>query len=564
MTKTTNHQSWLYRTILVVPLAAIALGAMNASADDEIEGGKKLFEREWTYEAPLKLAKNDGENESAFITRLTKLPGDGLGPMFNATSCEACHAKGGGAGVERNVTLLTLDPRSDALKNRRFSGEENDANMKETRRQLLKLYPALLSPGGQLAMDIVVHEASARPFYHEIRRDVGRYIPGGAPDQWFISEKRTIDAIANQPVLAGRMEDLDYYLSQRNSPPLFGLGMIDRVDRDRLPIIARAQDIRTGGRVTGRVGAGIFGWRAQTPTLEAFVRGACAGEVGLQLERTPQASDAADKTYVSLGEDLDHKQVNMLVSYVRSLPTPTETKYSGSQAAFVREGKKLFSTIGCSICHVANVYPARGIYSDLLLHDMGSLLQAPSPSAFRTISSNIPAWRMRTFPRDVPDSLRRGPFSRFAISGYYGSPSFPQPYELESPNEPRFPRGRVPEEVLTTRKPTEVTWDLLQREWRTPPLWGVADSAPYLHDGRAETLDAAIRWHGGEATDATSEYRALSNGGRMRVVAFLKSLRAPVPSRPISTPDKTVSNALKKNDVPEELAAVMEVFRLDN
>jgi len=24
-------------------------------------------------------------------------------------------------------------------------------------------------------------------------------------------------------------------------------------------------------------------------------------------------------------------------------------------------------------------------------------------------------------------------------------------------------------------------------EWRTPPLWGVADSAPYLHDGRAAT-----------------------------------------------------------------------------
>ena len=29
-------------------------------------------------------------------------------------------------------------------------------------------------------------------------------------------------------------------------------------------------------------------------------------------------------------------------------------------------------------------------------------------------------------------------------------------------------------------------------EWRTPPLWGVADSAPYLHDGRAATLEAAI------------------------------------------------------------------------
>ena len=39
----------------------------------------------------------------------------------------------------------------------------------------------------------------------------------------------------------------------------------------------------------------------------------------------------------------------------------------------------------------------------------------------------------------------------------------------------------------------------LAQEWRTPPLWGVADSPPYLHDGRAYTLEDAIRLHDGEA-----------------------------------------------------------------
>ena len=37
------------------------------------------------------------------------------------------------------------------------------------------------------------------------------------------------------------------------------------------------------------------------------------------------------------------------------------------------------------------------------------------------------------------------------------------------------------------------------QEWRTPPLWGVRDSAPYMHDGRAETLLEAISMHDGEA-----------------------------------------------------------------
>ena len=40
------------------------------------------------------------------------------------------------------------------------------------------------------------------------------------------------------------------------------------------------------------------------------------------------------------------------------------------------------------------------------------------------------------------------------------------------------------------------------RVWLTWPLWGLADSAPYLHDGRALTIDDAIRAHGGEAQAA--------------------------------------------------------------
>jgi CxxC motif-containing protein (DUF1111 family) len=66
-----------------------------------------------------------------------------------------------------------------------------------------------------------------------------------------------------------------------------------------------------------------------------------------------------------------------------------------------------------------------------------------------------------------------------------------------------------------------------QREWRTPPLWGVRDSAPYLHDGRAETLEAAIRGHGGEASEAARQFGALPKRQREMLVAFLKTLAAP-------------------------------------
>jgi CxxC motif-containing protein (DUF1111 family) len=67
----------------------------------------------------------------------------------------------------------------------------------------------------------------------------------------------------------------------------------------------------------------------------------------------------------------------------------------------------------------------------------------------------------------------------------------------------------------------------LDREWRTPPLWGVADSAPYLHDGRAGTLVEAIALHGGEAEQVSRRFVALPAADRMAMVEFLSCLKAP-------------------------------------
>ena len=47
----------------------------------------------------------------------------------------------------------------------------------------------------------------------------------------------------------------------------------------------------------------------------------------------------------------------------------------------------------------------------------------------------------------------------------------------------------------------------LPDEWKTPPLWGVADSAPYFHDGGSPTLEAAIRRHQGDAASVTRSIR---------------------------------------------------------
>ena len=52
-------------------------------------------------------------------------------------------------------------------------------------------------------------------------------------------------------------------------------------------------------------------------------------------------------------------------------------------------------------------------------------------------------------------------------------------------------------------------------EFRTQPLWGLAAVGPYLHDGRADTIEGAIRLHGGEAADSARRFAALSEDERV-------------------------------------------------
>lgn len=62
------------------------------------------------------------------------------------------------------------------------------------------------------------------------------------------------------------------------------------------------------------------------------------------------------------------------------------------------------------------------------------------------------------------------------------------------------------------------------RELRTAPLWGARVSAPYLHDGRAPTLDTAIRAHDGEGAASKIRYTKLSVQQRQQLLDFINTL----------------------------------------
>src|SRR5262249_20774449 len=106
--------------------------------------------------------------------------------------------------------------------------------------------------------------------------------------------------------------------------------------------------------------------------------------------------------------------------------------------------------------------------------------------------------------------------------GYYG------------PDKPP-PQLQLPERPEDEPKPSE---------WKTPPLWGVADSAPYLHDGSAATLYDAIMRHRGDAKAVFEAYQPLSPDDQAALIAFLKTLRAPPDAIPLRDP--SVTNLARK------------------
>ncbi|HEX3656937.1 MAG TPA: di-heme oxidoredictase family protein [Pirellulales bacterium] len=420
-------------------LLALGLASARAQADakaaESIQRGRQLFEHVWT-------SPGNG------------VVGDGLGPMFNERSCIACHSLGGigGAGPAlHNVELLTVKPPKDPKKLRDALGK------------LPQLHRAFSS-----STSIVLHRFSTDPGYGLFRgRLLGLIPPEDDPNMPVFDFEAAHQPPDDRPIKPIDKEAVTLLLSQRNTTPLFGLGMIDSISQTTIQetiAVQHHEDQNVTGRFVGR-----FGWRGQVLNLRGFVLGACAVELGLQnKDHLPPISPLSGAA--ANANDLDAQQCDDLVAFVAALPVPerAKSKTHGEEVDAVR-GEHLFEQTGCAVCHRPQLGTVFGIYSDLLVHDMGTSLEDPAPAA------------------SAPSTM------------YYGPPP-----DLYSPK------------IVQQR-----------REWKTPPLWGIRDSGPYLHDGRANTIDEAILAHGGEAKRSVAKYVRLTTSQRYRLAYFLKTLAAP-------------------------------------
>ena len=446
--------------------------------------GKELFEKVWEPGKPL----HDGA--------------DGIGPLFNERSCVACHSQGGiggGGGVDKNVDILSFQKRA-------------------TPSQLTRLtdyHSGFRSPTNGFLKSIVLHRFGldrglSYDEYSEKRDAVlGNHVSFDTSEMDVKRLQRMLETKPRQTVVV--KDDIPMIHTQRNSTALFGAGLIDRIPGSA--IVAEAIRQEKSGKVSGRpaqlrnrtglggvFAVGKFGWRAQQATLVDFVEGACAVELGLDTGRQRQATDPRRPNYRSRKADLTHMDVMGLAKFVSSLEKPRESV--SANHSIVERGRMLFDSVGCADCHLPKLAEVEGIYSDLLLHDMGKSLADPAPA-------RDALERHATVFHQMIAAQEKNPMNRarfvtsdgVTLANYYG-------FETERLNP-------------------IVDLEVREREWRTPPLWGVADSAPYMHDGRAGTLTEAIAYHDGESKTSKINFLKLATADQKALLAFMGNLKAP-------------------------------------
>ena len=262
-------------------------------------------------------------------------------------------------------------------------------------------------------------------------------------------------------------------VAQRLSTPLYGLGLIEAIpDATILANAERQKSLGLDGvpslvtdAATGALRVGRFGWKAQQATLLSFSADAYVNEMGITnrlfpTENAPNGNAALLARFDRVADPEDRADpvtgkadIDVVAEFMRYLAAPPSVQLT--QTAL--QGRQTFEQIGCGGCHMAQMttgpsdiaalnFKAVFLYSDLLLHDMGSL----------------------------GDGIAQG---------------------------------------------TAGT-----RDMRTAPLWGLRARTPYLHDGRAGTVERAIVLHDGEALPSRNAFQALTATQRQQLLEFLGAI----------------------------------------
>ncbi len=344
---------------------------MNGDHRTHFFSGESLFDQNWVAAPASTLAR------------------DGLGPLFNARSCAACHVKDG-------------------------RGNPFQANQQSDQALLVRLsHPQAEGPAPDQVYGSQLQPFALQELPGEGRLEIqwqaltGQYIDG---------ESYTLQMPMYQlkdgaygPFAA------DLMLSVRQSPQLIGLGLLEQIPESEIVAQADPEDSNQDG-ISGRpnrvwdiqsqaLALGRFGWKANQPNLKQQVAGAFAGDIGITSSLFPQTEiteiQARQHLLPDGGEpEIDDRLLDRVTFYVQNLAVPARRE---AQHPDVIAGEAVFQQAKCQQCHRPS-YTLKGEsiqpYTDLLLHDMGPELadQRPDFEATGQEWRTPPLWGLGLIP----------------------------------------------------------------------------------------------------------------------------------------------------------------------
>jgi Predicted thiol oxidoreductase len=287
---------------------------------------------------------------------------DGLGPLFNARSCSACHFRDGRGAPQANSGLLF----------RLGTGADNSPDA---------IY------GGQLqdfSHNAVTSEGNMEISYVE---EIGYFGDGTS-----YSLRRPAYTVSGQSY--GAMQGTTL-ISPRVGQQMIGLGLLELIseadilanadpndaDGDGISGVANyVTDVPSGNVLIGR-----FGWKANVGSIAHQIAAAFNGDIGITSSFFPNENYTVNQpSCAGLANggtpEIDDDDLNAVILYSRSLAVPKRRNVTSSN---VKYGAQFFKAIGCVSCHKMNYKTGFGgdiaplknqkitPFTDLLLHDMG-------------------------------------------------------------------------------------------------------------------------------------------------------------------------------------------------
>ncbi|HVI87404.1 MAG TPA: di-heme oxidoredictase family protein [Dongiaceae bacterium] len=297
---------------------------------------------------------------------------DGLGPLYNARSCNACHP---GGTRSRDLTDLQGKPVPGLLVH------------------LSQVIAGKAGPDSVYGQQIQTSAlANQQPEARlSVRRVVGPQVTlaDGTAVQLYRTEPALTD-LAFGPLSPGTSVGL------RIGPAMHGLGLLERIPEQAI-LAQVGHEAGVSGRPnqvmdiqSGKMRLGRFGWKASQPSLMQQNAHAFAIDIGMSNRDFPAGSGdctAAEKACMEAPNGNSPQFGNVEIADSLLDLVDTFTRYARlpkvpapADAATLAAGRKVFAASGCTSCHrpsfdlpaSANA-PAQRIapYTDLLLHKMG-------------------------------------------------------------------------------------------------------------------------------------------------------------------------------------------------